>query len=67
MAKNIKLRFFGTRVDQPTFAKIKEYVEIAETDLSQLVRNAIAEYMANHPVKNPSLKNNSNKVLKPGE
>lgn len=62
MAKPVKDKWFGARYSAGTLAPIHEYLKIAEMDGAELIRQAVVEYMANHPVKKPKAPIN----LKPG-
>lgn len=52
MAKKVKTKYFGTRVDETTDQLVAEYVALADEieSVGDLVRKALLEYMANHPV-----------------
>lgn len=62
MAKPIKTKWIGMRVDDAALANIKEYLGFTELDMAGLIRAAVREFMANHPVKKPREPIN----LKPG-
>ena len=68
MAKEVKTKWLGGRVDDAFDAEVAAYVA-ASTDLTQgeLVRRGVADYMKAHPLKDPASKVDSTKVKKPGE
>lgn len=67
MAKPVKDRWLGARIDAPMDVKVKAYTEAAGMDMGELVRDAVSEYMVNHPVKDPSTKTDVTTQVKPGE
>lgn len=67
MAKQIKDKWLGARVDLQMDARVTAYTAAAETTMGDLVRDAVNEYMVNHPVKHPDARANVNHVTKPGE
>lgn len=68
MAKLVKHKWMGARVDSEQETRINAYVEASdEITQGELFRRGADEYMANHPIKNPKTKVDSTKVRKPGE
>ena len=67
MAKQVKDRWLGARVDAATDKRVSDYTEAAEINMGDLVRDAVNEYIINHPVKNPLGKVDVSKLNKPGE
>lgn len=63
MARKIKDGYLGTRVDTDYGSKVDAYVEATEMTKGDLVRDAVTEYMANHPIKKPK----PAVTIKPGE
>lgn len=62
MAKRIKDKWLGARVDDALITSVEEYLHLAELNMAELVRAAVREYMASHPAKKPREPIN----LKPG-
>jgi hypothetical protein len=50
MAKKLKEKWLGVRVDNETYETIQEYVKATDSYIAGLVRDAVLEYMVNHPV-----------------
>lgn len=65
MAKPVKSKWLGARVDSVMDGKVTAYIETAEITMGDLLREAVNEYMANHPIKTPRL--DHTKPTKPGE
>lgn len=53
MAKRIKDRWLGARIDAVIDTKITEYLKATEMSMGDLIRGAVEEYMRNHPMKEP--------------
>lgn len=51
MARRVKDKYMGARVDDDTFARVLEYIEAQHLTQGDLVRAAVEEYIINHPVK----------------
>jgi hypothetical protein len=52
MAKPTKDKWLGARVEESLFKEVSEYIDAADMNMGELVRNAVKEYMWSHP-KNP--------------
>lgn len=54
MPKQVKNKWLGARVDDSLSERVTQYIE-ASDDLTMgtLIREAVMEYMINHPVKQP--------------
>lgn len=50
MARPLKDKWLGARVDDALFKEVNEYVDVADTSMGDLVRKAVKEYMWSHPV-----------------
>lgn len=54
MAKSpVKSKWIGSRVDDAMDATVTDYTTKADITTGQLIRRALVEYMANHPIKAP--------------
>lgn len=53
MPKPLRDKWLGARVTEATINQVDEYLELAELNQAELIRQAVLEYMANHPVKKP--------------
>jgi hypothetical protein len=49
MAKRVKDKWLGARVDNDMSQRVVDYTERSEMDMADLVRDAVEEYMINHP------------------
>lgn len=47
----VKDKWLGARIDTVTDSRVVEYLEATDTIMGDLVRDAVLEYMDNHPVK----------------
>lgn len=56
MAKAVKTRVLGARVDDPYMSNVEDYIEAADTNMADLVRSAVDEYIANHPIPGTKFK-----------
>lgn len=61
MAKQLRDKWLGARVTDAFVEQVDDYLELAELNQAELVRQSVVEYMANHPVKKPIAK-----LTKPG-
>lgn len=61
MAKQLRDKWLGARTTAAFLEQIDDYLELAELNQAELVRQSVVEYMANHPVKKPLPK-----LTKPG-
>lgn len=64
MAKKVKDKWLGARVDADVDTRVKEYTEAAEMDMGELVRKGVEEYMLNHPVKQAGSKDRTDPSIK---
>lgn len=53
MAKQLQDRWLGARVTDAFVKQVDDYLELAELNQAELIRQSVVEYMANHPVKKP--------------
>jgi len=53
MARKIKDKYIGGRVTQDVFDAVTRYHNASDMTQGDLVRAAVDEYMANHPLKTP--------------
>lgn len=53
MAKPIREKWLGARVTVAFVQQVDDYLELAELNQAELIRQSVVEYMANHPVKKP--------------
>jgi hypothetical protein len=52
MARKMKDKYIGARVDSPYFDRVIAYIDASPIETQgQLVRAAVDEYMSNHPIK----------------
>lgn len=51
MARKLKSHAISGRVDDDEFEQIMAYTDNAEIGFADLVRDAVKEYMTNHPIK----------------
>lgn len=51
MARLVKDKALFARVDEPTYAVVYNYLEEAELGMGELVRQAVKEYIKNHPAE----------------
>lgn len=65
MARQVKSKWLGARVDAELEAKVAIYTETTDTTMGDLLRKAIKEYLDNHPIKTPRV--DRTKPTKPGE
>lgn len=65
MAKPVKDKWLGARVDADMDNRVKLFTEATQMDMGELVRKAVDEYIINHPVKKPT--KSAVDRLKPGE
>ena len=66
MAKQVKDKWLGGRVDEPTRNKVNDYIVASdELTLGEFLRRASIEYMENHPIKADTQK--PTQLTKPGE
>lgn len=49
--KKIKDKSLNARVDDAYHGKVQEYIHAADMNMGDLVRDAVSEYMANHPAR----------------
>lgn len=54
MARKVKDKWLGARVDGDLDQRVTEYIDVAELTMGELVRASVEEYMVNHPVKQPT-------------
>lgn len=50
MSKPVKRHYIGGRFTDDEVDQVEQYIEEARTDKSNLVRDAIKEYIVNHPI-----------------
>lgn len=50
MAGKVKSDYIGGRVDEDLKEQVEDYADSAELTVGQLLRKAVVEYMANHPI-----------------
>ena len=50
MAKKVKDKWLGARVDENLDGLVDTYIDAAELTMGELVRLAVVEYMNNHPI-----------------
>lgn len=68
MAKEVKTKWLGGRVDNSMEAEIKAYIAASDNlTEGELVRRGVTEYMKNHPLKDPDGKVDPTKIKVPGE
>lgn len=54
MAKAVKTKWLGARVDDALSGRVALYIEQADgLDTAALIRVAIEEYLVNHPITEP--------------
>ena len=51
MARPIKDKWLGARVDEALYVSVDSYVKTVEISMGDLLRLAVEEYLNNHPVK----------------
>lgn len=51
MAKKVKDKWLGARVDANLDSLVDVYIEATEITMGDLVRVAVVEYMENHPIE----------------
>lgn len=51
MARKLKSHAISGRVDDDEYEQVSLYIEHAEIGMADLVRDAVQEYMVNHPIK----------------
>jgi antitoxin component of RelBE/YafQ-DinJ toxin-antitoxin module len=51
MTKKVKSDWIGGRVDSDLKELVEEYIDNADITVGQLIRRAVAEYIAKHPIK----------------
>lgn len=54
MSKPVKNKYLGARIDEATNTRIGAYIEAADTNMGDLVRDAVDEYIINHPATQPA-------------
>lgn len=53
MARQAKTKWVSARVDDATDMRFTTYLEATELNMGELIRQAVDEYIINHPVKPP--------------
>lgn len=56
MARKVKDKWLGARVDEDLSVTVSNYLQASDLNLGDLVREGVKEYMLNHPVKPPQVK-----------
>lgn len=51
MARRVKDKYLGARVDDDMSARVDTYIAAAHITMGDLLRAAVTEYMINHPAK----------------
>lgn len=50
MARKVKDKLIGARVDGDMLEEVNTYINTAEISMGDLIRVSVLEYMTNHPV-----------------
>lgn len=51
MPRKVKDKWIGARVDEDMENRVEKYIDSSDSlNLGELVRNAVEEYMVNHPI-----------------